>query len=189
MKKAKSTVHDAAAAGLLQTGVGWSNHPNFPDYLVGSHGEVISLLNKPPKILKSTSNVIYPAYTLKDVNGRFRCITKHTLVALTWIGDRPDGMECCHNDGNRKNADLGNLRWDTPINNNKDKRQHGTHREGERINFAKLNREAVITIRRLWRDGKITRRKLAIKFRVSEACIGMVARGASWAHIREGLDD
>jgi hypothetical protein len=183
------TIHDAAASGLIYTGVAWSNHPDFPDYLVGYHGEVLSLRGKKPKILKASSGVRYPAYTLRGADGKFRCITIHSLVASVWIGERPDGMECCHNDGDRKNADASNLRWDTPVNNNKDKIAHGTHRAGEKINFSKLNEHAVVAIRKMWRDGIVPRRKIAKKFNVSYSCVAMVASGATWSHIREGLDD
>lgn len=37
----------------------------------------------------------------------------HRLVMEAFIGPCPDGMECCHNDGNSLNNWLVNLRWDT----------------------------------------------------------------------------
>ena len=38
----------------------------------------------------------------------------HRLVLETFVGAAPAGMEGCHNDGNRFNKRLENLRWDTP---------------------------------------------------------------------------
>lgn len=187
--KRKSTISDVAASGLLHTGVGWANHHQFPDYLVGQHGEVISMLNYPPKILKTNTSGKYPTYMLKDHGGEFKSITKHVLVAETWIEPRPEGMECCHNDGNRLNGEADNLRWDTKLNNEKDKKIHGTHRFGARINFTKTTPEAVIAIRRLRKAGNLSNGEIARKFNMSPANVGLICSGASWAHIREGLDD
>lgn len=51
----------------------------------------------------------------------------HTLVATAFIGPRPDGMECCHYDGDPSNNRLENLRWDTRSANRLDSVRHGTH--------------------------------------------------------------
>lgn len=50
----------------------------------------------------------------------------HRLVLEAFIGPCPDGMVGCHTDGDPLNNRLDNLRWDTPSNNNRDKRAHGT---------------------------------------------------------------
>lgn len=50
----------------------------------------------------------------------------HSLVLEAFVSARPDGMEACHNDGDRANPHLANLRWDTPSGNNQDKKLHGT---------------------------------------------------------------
>lgn len=50
----------------------------------------------------------------------------HRLVLEAFTGPCPDGMEGCHNDGDRANSRLVNLRWDDRSGNNLDKREHGT---------------------------------------------------------------
>lgn len=50
----------------------------------------------------------------------------HTLVAEAFIGPRPSGMECCHNNGDHRDNRALNLRWDTHGNNQLDKSRHGT---------------------------------------------------------------
>lgn len=52
----------------------------------------------------------------------------HRVVLEAFIGPCPEGMECCHNDGNPQNNRLENLRWDTKTNNGADTRRHGTAR-------------------------------------------------------------
>lgn len=53
-------------------------------------------------------------------------VAVHTLVLEAFAARRPAGMQCAHNDGDRSNNALSNLRWATPKENNADKRQHGT---------------------------------------------------------------
>lgn len=50
----------------------------------------------------------------------------HRLVALAFLGARPDGMEVRHADGNRRNAAAANLAYGTRSENVSDKRAHGT---------------------------------------------------------------
>jgi len=60
---------------------------------------------------------------------------------------RPDGYQCCHNDGNPHNNRIENLRWDTPKGNNLDKIRHGTSGRGEKNPMAKIrNHEAMVII-------------------------------------------
>ena len=68
----------------------------------------------------------YPFVKLSN-QGKNQVRTVHSLVAETFIGTRPDGMEVCHNDGDRANNHLDNLRYDTPSENELDKLRHGTH--------------------------------------------------------------
>lgn len=42
-------------------------------------------------------------------------------------GISSDGMHACHNDGDKLNNSLPNLRWDTPSENEQDKVRSGTH--------------------------------------------------------------
>lgn len=61
----------------------------------------------------------------RDGSGKTRSV--HSLVLQAFVGPCPEGMECCHNDGNPANNHLGNLRWDTPSANVLDQVRHGTH--------------------------------------------------------------
>lgn len=49
------------------------------------------------------------------------------LVLQTFVGPCPEGMECCHNDGDFENNRLSNLRWGTKSENTLDSVKHGTH--------------------------------------------------------------
>lgn len=51
----------------------------------------------------------------------------HRLVLETFVGPRPEGAEACHNNGDKLDNRLTNLRWDTPGANARDKLAHGTN--------------------------------------------------------------
>ena len=68
----------------------------------------------------------YPLVSLYT-QGKNQSHYVHSLVAETFIGSRPEGMEVCHNDGDPTNNHLDNLRYGTPSDNELDKVRHGTH--------------------------------------------------------------
>lgn len=72
------------------------------------------------------SNCGYVRYSLRK-NGETTDKLAHHLVLENFVGPRPKGMEGCHNDGNKLNNNLTNLRWDTSTANNYDLVKHGTH--------------------------------------------------------------
>jgi len=60
-------------------------------------------------------------------DGRAEMRLVHHLVLEAFVGPRPEGMECCHGDGNPGNNRLENLRWDTHTSNMLDMKAHGTN--------------------------------------------------------------
>ena len=61
------------------------------------------------------------------IQGKCQIRTVHSLIAETFIGTRPEGMEVCHNDGRKTNNRVDNLRYGTRSDNTLDKVRHGTH--------------------------------------------------------------
>lgn len=80
-----------------------------------------------------------------------------SLVLLTFVGPKPDGMECCHNNGNGKDNSYWNLRYGTHIENEADKEVHGTRSHfgpsGDANGGSKLTDQQVIEIRSLPKPG------------------------------------
>jgi hypothetical protein len=109
-------------------------------YEVSSHGRVRSLdrtIVFPDgrkrlargRILKPWAQVRgrYPAVGVGTKDGKKQKRLIHTLVLEAFIGPRPEGFACCHNDGDSENNHLSNLRWDSYSENNHDLVRHGTH--------------------------------------------------------------
>lgn len=62
-----------------------------------------------------------------SANGKREARTVHRIVAEAFIGPKPDGMQTCHNDGDKTNNAASNLRYATQSENERDKLRHGTH--------------------------------------------------------------
>ncbi|UCR74409.1 HNH endonuclease [Mycobacterium phage Ritam007] len=61
----------------------------------------------------------------------------HRLVLTAFVGACPDGMEGCHNDGDRSNNRLDNLRWDSRTENNHDAVRHRTNWQSKKTTCPK----------------------------------------------------
>lgn len=117
---------------------------DFPGYCVGDDGSVWSCLrNRGPRHGKRMPDGDWKKrkpfinvkgyYVVQLSRDGVKCKKLvHVLVCTAFYGPCPTGMESCHNDGVPLNCLAGNLRWDTPSNNNADKKLHGTYLFGER---------------------------------------------------------
>ena len=165
----------------------------FPDYSITKDGRVWSKTRKlsngrhwQGQWVKSFCKKGYLQIGLRKRGGRiWRSI--HRLVLNTYIGFCPKGMEACHNNGNRKDNRLKNLRWDTKSNNIKDAIRHGTHRNtqqtGEKNKMAKLTDEKVKVILCLYRVAKFSLTDIAWQFDVHYRTIWDICRGVTWKHL------
>jgi hypothetical protein len=130
------------------------------------------------KINPFVSNSGYLCVNLTYKGFRAQC-TVHTLVLEAFVGKKPEGMECCHNDGNRLNANLDNLRWDTKKNNHADKKIHGTNQAGSKNPSSKLTEEQAFFIK----HSKLSPKDLCERYGVSRGCIEKIRHGINWKHI------
>ena len=92
----------------------WADIGEFPGYQASSHGEILSLQGREPRILRPSLNprTGYLQVCLRrDHKTYVRAV--HLLVALAFIGPQPWGMVVCHFDGNKVNNSLLNLDYET----------------------------------------------------------------------------
>ena len=171
----------------------------FPGYKVDTLGEVWSCIKQ--KHLRGTRgtysylsdewkklNPIHQNNGYLTVNlhikGKKHPRSIHRLVLTAFNGDCPEKHQACHNNGNRKDNRLENLRWDTPRNNNADKVAHGTWQGGENHAMAKLNQFQVQRIRLMKEvEPTVTHREIAKKFMVSRHAICDILNKRTWSHI------
>jgi hypothetical protein len=108
------------------------------------------------------------------MNGSKNHARVHRLVLESFLGPCPDGLECCHNNGDRGDNTLDNLRWDTRSSNFADSVKHGTRGFGEAHPNAKISNFGVRVIRRLIEGGRCTGREIAKVFSVSPTTISEI---------------
>ena len=107
----------------------------------------------------------------------------HRLVMKAFIGDRPQGMECRHLDGNPQNPKLSNLQWGTDKENSADKKIHGTEKCGEERYGAKLTEQDVLAIREMWANRSHTQLQMAAMFGIGGTQIHSIVHRRKWKHV------
>lgn len=117
-----------------------------------------------------------------SVAGRHHRRFVHQLVLEHFVGPRPLGGVACHNDGDRTNNSVENLRWDSVKSNNADRAKHGTLLLGEDHPRSKLSKKDVSKIRGLRRDG-LTLTAIAARFRICFGTVSDICRRKTWRHV------
>lgn len=110
----------------------------------------------------------------RDVGGRSQH-TVHKLVALTFIGPRPDGHLIDHINGRRDDNRIINLRYLSPRDNAV---------RGERHGNAKLTASDIIKIRAAAKGGE-AQRKIAARFGVTQTAVSDIVLNKVWKHVQE----
>jgi len=156
--------------------------PGFPSYFASKDGTIWKFKAGRFKVLQPSVNEARKGYLhvgpYKD--GKNRTVWVHKLILLAFIGPRPDGMEIMHIDGDKTNNALSNLRYGTPVENNQDKKNHGTHLVGERCGSSKLTESQVVEIRSLYATGRYSQTTLAKMFGVTQTPISLIVRNKTW---------
>lgn len=107
------------------------------------------------------------------------------LVCESFHGQAPsENHQAAHKDGDRSNNKADNLYWATAQENTDDKITHGTIRNGENINTAKLETRHVIQIRELYEGGmKIAQIHREYFPYVCRATVSHIAHRRIWKHV------
>lgn len=163
----------------------WKEIEKFPLYEVSNMGRVRSwnsfgiasgTKSKNPKILSQCSDKNNRPYLRLGRKNFFRV---STLVCEAFHGKKPDGMECCHNNGDPTDNRAINLRWDTSYGNHADRLIHGTSNRGENNGQSKLTKKDVLKIRKLFSNG-LSQTKIAKTFSISQQHVSSVVNNKRW---------
>lgn len=157
--------------------------PGRPFYEAGDDGSIRRRLKK-GGYSPRTPCPDYAGYLVvragRCPDGKTRLLKAHRLVLEAFVGPCPEGMVACHNNGDRADNRAENLRWDTPSNNNLEKRRHGTAVRGSRNNKSKLLPSDVREIRKRLEAGE-SLSFLGRAFGVSHVAIRLIRDGVNWA--------
>lgn len=156
----------------------------YEDYSVTKTGKIYSHLTK--KFLKfDTSCRGYCKVKLMDRRiGRFITLQVHRIVALQFIKNPRNLPEVNHKDGNKANNSVWNLEWCTAEYNKRHAVETGLYKIEEDSPRAKLTKEQVIEIYKLWENLK-NKTEIAKLYNVSDALVGEILRGVRWSKTYE----
>lgn len=102
------------------------------------------------------------------------------VMAVLALGEPPfEGAEAAHDCCNPLCINPRHIRWATRLENDHDKRRHGTLLVGAQVWNAKLNDDAVRFIRR----SELGDLELAKMFECSRRVINQARRGEKWKHV------
>lgn len=111
----------------------------------------------------------------------------HRLVADTWIGPIPRGMEVNHIDGNKKNNAITNLEIVTRKQNAIHAYKNGLNKppvyRGELVRTSKAKEADVIKIRNMYNNGKTIQELLLTFPHLTRDIVSSIVNRRTWKHI------
>ncbi|MCB4860769.1 NUMOD4 motif-containing HNH endonuclease [Sphingobium sp. PNB] len=166
----------------------WMPVPNYENrYEVSNLGRVRN--SETLKILRSGVNRGYAHVALYHAPGESKTQYIHVLVLRAFCGPPPfPGAEGCHNNGDRQNNALTNLRWGSRQENVDDRGRHGRTRFGTGQRCAKLNEDQVRAMRQSYRSGKGTH-TLAREYGLSTHTVWCAVTGKTWKHVEGAINN
>lgn len=158
--------------------------PRNPKYLAGADGTIVGPRGHVLKVAQTPKG-----YTFVGApSGRKKQEYVHVIVCETFHGSRPEGKEVAHENGIRRDCRAENLSWKTPLENQADRRRHGTDTRGEDHAPAKLTEYDVREIRRRAAEGE-SGSALGRAYGVSQGQISRIVRRQSWSHLPPSPDE
>ncbi len=139
------------------------------------NGAILKLPQR--ELVKWVNSYGYLTVTLSSPRKHNRGL--HQLIAETFIGPRPPGMQVRHLDGNKLNNSVENLAYGTPRENQLDRITHGTHNRGERCGTSVLTSSDVLKIM----EDTRTEQAIAESYGVTRSAICGIKQRRSWRHL------
>ncbi|MEG2307276.1 MAG: NUMOD4 motif-containing HNH endonuclease [Erysipelotrichaceae bacterium] len=159
----------------------WKPFPTDSRYEISNKGKVRNKNNG--NILKPSNGGKGYELFVRYRNGEYSGMFIHQAVALAFIGERPQGYQVSHLDGDKLNNSVDNLTYELPLDNIGRKVEHGTHPIGDKNSQSKLTAEQVLTMREYAVNNKVTNKELGIMFGVSPMTANRAIRKISWSNI------
>lgn len=175
----------------------------FPGYAVTPDGRVWSDKSNRWMCLAindRNSSSTYYRVSLR-VAGAYKKAYVHELVALAYIGDRPEGYQINHKDGDKHNNHRSNLEYVTAYDNIRHAHQTGLmpnparkrpveptgNPKGRPVDYvhntAKLTIDQVKEICELLKAGQMSQYAIALRYGVTRTAIAPIAQNLAWRDI------
>ena len=152
------------------------------EYLVSTHGRVMSYKDKKIRLLKACIGRSGYPHVILCKEGKTTTIPVHKLVLEAFKGKMPTDHEARHMDGTKTHNHVDNLEWGTRSQNSRDKFRHGTDIRGARNPNVKLKAKQVILIKAYLKRG-YSCAAIGRIFKVNKSTILDIKNGHSWTWI------
>lgn len=163
----------------------WKKIVDFPRYRISYQGEVFSCATKSKKqkliwkkLSLSINSTGYKQTSFFKEKREYKMYV-HKLVLEAYVSKRPENLVCCHNDGNKLNNHVSNLRWDTPKANTHDMYKHNTMLFGEKHPRSVLTEKLVLEIHDLKSKGANSS-EIGLILNIKERTVATVLQGGNW---------
>ena len=160
-------------------------------YQISNYGNLKSLpklifINRYTKIKILSDRIDGNGYkhVLLYKNKKSKSFKIHKLVTDHFIENKNNKKEINHKDGNKLNNYFQNLEWCTHSENIKHSFRIGTSdNKGENHPRNKLTDKIVINIKKLYKTGKYSHKKIALIYNVHRSTISYVLNKKIWGHV------
>lgn len=102
----------------------------------------------------------------------------HRLVAMAFLGEKPEGLIICHNDGNHLNNNVKNLRYDTYKENTKD-----SYRHNGKFGVSKLTIDDVVSIRKEYKDKSV--KEISDKYNIGKQSVYNIINNETYSWVNK----
>lgn len=165
---------------------------NFPSYLIGDRGEVISLnyrhTGKAKKLKRSVNRYGYENVELWK-NGEGKRVTVHQLVAQHFVPNPNDKPQVDHLNGDKTDNRAKNLEWVAAEENIrrfwKDNKQQRRDRSGEKNHASKVTKGEAERIKMLYEETEATQSDIATRFDLNQSQVSRIVNGKRWNHLSQ----
>lgn len=160
----------------------WRDIPGYEGHFqVSDHGRVMNCYNGMlvKQSLKGSKGYGYPGVSLTH-NGTRKTFTTHRLVVLAFIGERPNGAEINHINGDKLDAHLANLEYVTHQQNMTHAADNNLMASGARHFKAVLTEQAVVEMRDLWNSGLVSLTEIAKRYNASKGVVWQALAQITW---------
>jgi len=155
----------------------------IPDFEGLYEASSLGRIKRLSRILKQQSSKLGYLYITLCKNNIKTSKLVHRLIAQSFHGNCPRGMECAHLDGIRTNNKVENLKWVTPKENQAHRKLHGTDNIGDNASQAILTNHDIPVIRKRRSNGE-TYKSIAKDYGVHLSTIQYAVNGRNWGHIK-----
>jgi len=175
----------------------WKQIPGYEElYLISSWGRVLRIPGHVIRVVRGeevaqqvNSGLLKRSYNRDGYcvcnlskDGKVTNYYVHELVAESFIGPRPRGMQICHDDNDPGNPAVWNLRYDTPTGNAKDRYRAGTDARGESNPAAKINEDTVRDVKLSLLVKSVS--EVAREYGLTRQTVSAIKSGRRWAHVK-----